>query len=419
MVATIAALVLAACGGSSDATAEATAEQTPEAATSTPRPAATTAPTSEAPEAITVASAGGSAASGEISISIPADALPDGVSPSDVSIEAISADDLILSVENAEVVAAYRLLPDGLVLSEPATVALRVPVEQASGGLALLHLNSEGPSPLDKVTVTVDGAGEVATVETMITHFSDLAALQMGFFTVEVFVAKNVFTVGDTFGAGVRVNPTGATFSLRSEGSGTVYSTDSVFVDGFWTGHSPAITPNLIRDRPSYAPLGAQYENNELFVCAEESSSFSVAHHAQIEYGFKRTITAADGSTETQIAAIFGLTTIDLVDSEPIDCVLVEPIQALLADGTTIYSVNVDPDSGYRFAWSGPDCGSTSALNASSMSWSHKDDEGCEHGGDIHKGTLITLTVTGDDFEVRCTYPGADTGTGPPCKKQE
>ena len=420
---TAAALLIAACGGSSDPTP--TPEQpaaTSTAVATTPAPQPTTVATPEEPEEITVATESRSIAGGEISISMPPSALPVGVSASELEIRNVSADDLIVSVEDAEVVAAYRLLPDGLELSEPAAVTLRLPAASVSSGLALLHLTSEGPSSLGPVAVTIDDAGEMVTVQTTVTHFSDLYALQVGFFTVEVTVAKNSFKVGETFGAAAQVRPTGATFSLSSEGSGTVYTTDSVYVDGFWTGHQPAITPDLVRDRPSYAVLGALYEHNQLFVCEEETTSVSVAYHVQIEYGFERTITADDGSKTTEIAAVFGLTTIDLVDSEPINCVPVPPIQADffdLGDGSfTTYKVDVDADSGASFAWSGPDCGSNDASDQPMMTWFHGTED-CKHAVDSHITTTIAVVVTGADFKVRCTYAGTDTGFGPLCEKAE
>lgn len=423
-------LLVAACGGGSDtdATPEGDGQTARTSATSTPEPTATAVATPDEPEAITVSTSAPAAGGGEISLSIPPDALPAGVSPSDLSIESITADDLAVSVDGAAVAVAYRLLPDGLVLSEPATVTLQLPAEDIwdaglAGGLVLIHLDASELAPLGDSTISLDEDGVMATIETTTSSFSDLAALQVGFFTVETVVGKHVFKVGETFGAGVHVRPTGARFSLRSEGSDTSYSADSAFVDGLWTGAPPAITPNLIADRPSYAALGGEYANNEQFVCAEETGTgVSVAYHAQIEYGFERAIKNDDGSTTTEIAAVFGLTTIDLVDSEPIDCVLVPPIQADLfdvgSDTVTAYRVDVSAEDGFSFQWAGPDCGSVDATNQSVMTWVHSTDD-CEHTAEDHATTTISVVVTSADLKVRCTYQGAATGFGPLCEAVE
>ena len=420
-------LLIAACGGSSDdATPAGTGAAATETATPAPTPTATATPAE--PEPMIVSSSGDTAGGQELSLAIPPDALPAGVAASDISIEAITADDLAVSVDGASVVAGYRLLPDGLELSEPATVTLRMPSDGLTGvgragGLALIHLGADGLSPVGDVTVGLDEDGTTLILETTISHFSDLAALQVGFFTVETVVAKHVFKVGETFGAGVHVRPSGARFSVSSDGPGTSYRVDSVFIDGLWTGAPPAITPNMVGDRPSYAALGAEYAGNELFTCAEETGiGVSVAYHVQIGYGFERTIKNDDGSTTTEIAAVFGLTTIDLVDPEPIDCVLVPPIQADQFDvgeeTVTQYTLDVSAEDGFSFAWAGPDCGTVDATNQSVMTWTHSTED-CEHTAEDHATTTISVVVTSADLKVRCVYQGAATGFGELCEDVE
>ena len=259
---TVAALLIAACGGSSDATPPDQAEPSPTTAPSTPTtpaPQPTSVATPEGPQPITVTSSGGSATGGgggEISVSVPPSALPAGVSPSDVKIESIGADDLVASIEDADVVAAYRLLPDGLVLSEPATVSLQVPAANLSGGLILVHLTAEGLSPIDDLTITIDDTGEVATLEATITHFSDLTALQTTFFDIGLVLTKNVWKVGESFGVSVVVSSTGNGWGYRADeqGSAVVKVQIPAHLEGVWTGKPPAILPNVVDDRPSFSP---------------------------------------------------------------------------------------------------------------------------------------------------------------------
>lgn len=376
------ALLLTACGGSDSDSGTPEQPQPSATATATPSPSPTATPTPE--PTITVSSPVGPASDGDVTLSIPEDALPDGVSPSDLKIESITPDDLAVSIEDAEVVAAFRLLPDGLVLSEPATVTLQMPAASAAGGLVLLHLTSEGLSPLGDVAITIDDAGEVATLQTTITHFSDLAALKTGFFTIEVSVDKNTWKVGETFTAGVLVRPTGAGFRVRSEGPAVGFTVmDNVFTDGgSWSGNAPAITPDLVSDRPPLGNFGTGYSNMQDFTCAEETTSVSVAYRIQLEYEFQRIINNSDGTQTVETAAVFGVTTIDMVDSEPIDCVLIPPITAELFDTADVtwtrYTLDVDQDSGYTFAWSGTDCGTPRNTDSSAMFWYHSTDD-CEH----------------------------------------
>ena len=245
-------LLLAACGGAENT-------DTPTSATATAATTATPSPTAVATvedQNFTVSAPAGSAASDDVTLSIPKDALPDGVSPSDIKIENITADDLVTQIEDANVVAAYRLLPDGLVLSEPATVSLQVPAANLSGGLLLVHLTKEGLSPIDDLTVTIDDAGEVATLQATISHFSDLTALQTTFFDFGLVLTKNVWKVGDSFGVSVVVSSTGDGWGYLAteQGSSVVKVEIPAHLEGFWTGKPPALLPNIVDDRPSFSP---------------------------------------------------------------------------------------------------------------------------------------------------------------------
>lgn len=408
-------LLFAACGGSDDA-------ETPEptvTATASATPATTTA-TPDADQPITVSAPASSPSGGDVSIAIPKDALPQGVSPSDVKIEDITQDELAVTIEDADVISAYRLLPDGLVLSEPATVTLHVPAERLSGGLMLVHLTDEGLSPIDDLTVTIDDAGKIATIEATITHFSDLTALQTNFFDIGLLIFDNVYKVGESFEVTILVSSTKRGWGYREDAEGItmVKVQEPAQLEGFWTGKSPALTPNLVEDRPSFSPLESGYSNTQVFTCEEEISGVSLTYRGSLYYALETQFVKDDGRRDS-IPVPGGWTEIQILEQEPIECVLVPPIVAKLDAPITVFSIDVEPDAGYSFVWSGPNCGSVTGTSFREMIWEHGDED-CEHAGETHDDvTISVLVVAKDGREWRCNYPGAASGTGEPCEEQK
>ena len=415
-------LLLAACGGADNT-------DTPPEPTATTMTTATAPPTAVATvedQNVTVSTPAGSAASGDVTLSIPKDALPEGVSPSDVKIENIGAEDLAVSIEDADVVAAYRLLPDGLVLSEPATVSLQLPAASLSGDLLLVHLTAEGLSPIDDLKVTIDDAGEVATLEATITHFSDLTAVQARFFDIGLNLTEYVYKVGESFPVSVSVRSTGRGWGLQEfeKGIVTVKAAQPMLLFGFWTGKAPALLPDLVDERPSISGFEGSYTNTQMFTCAEEARGVSVVYRGNLSYFLEQQALADDGSRAARDIPGGG-GEIAIFEQESIDCVLVPPIDAVFVDSisTTTYSIDVDLTDGYRFVWSGPNCGETTGIDLRTMLWIHGGDDQdkvCEHAGEAHKGTIISvLVVAPDGREWRCIIDGAATGTGELCEEQK
>ena len=412
-------LLLAGCGGADNT-------DTPPEPTATTMTTATALPTAVSTvedQNITVSAPDGSAASGDVTLSIPKDALPEGVSPSDVKIENIGAEDLAVSIEDADVVAAYRLLPDGLVLSEPATVSLQLPAASLSGDLLLVHLTAEGLSPIDDLKVTIDDAGKVATLEATITHFSDLTAIQARFFDIGLGLTEHVYKVGESFPVTVVVRSTGRGWGLQQfqKGIVTVKAAQPMLLFGFWTGKAPALLPNLVDERPSISLFEGSYTNTQMFTCAEEAS-VSVVYRENLSYFLEQQALADDGSRAARHIPGGG-GEIAIFEQETVDCVLVPPIEAKYDENyTTTYSIDVDPAAGYRFGWSGPNCGSTSGTDQPVMSWVHGDEDNkvCKHAVDEHEDAIISvLVVAPDGREWRCTRKGSATGTGELCEEQK
>ena len=95
-------------------------------------------------------------------------------------------------------------------------------------------------------------------------------------------------------------------------------------------------------------------------------------------------------------------------------------IVASAAPPLTTYTLSPEIPSATHFVWSGADCGSVTDSIKSTMVWDHGR-EGCEHAGEAHPGTEITALVngtfpiSGESFELRCTYVSAASGEGEEC----
>ncbi len=108
--------------------------------------------------------------------------------------------------------------------------------------------------------------------------------------------------------------------------------------------------------------------------------------------------------------------------SESVQCVMPR-ITAAAAPPFTTYTLSPGiPGGASFFAWSGANCGSITGSTTNTMIWNHGE-EGCEHAGEAHPDATISLLITGtfpvsgESYELRCTYPGAASGEGPECTR--
>jgi hypothetical protein len=86
------------------------------------------------------------------------------------------------------------------------------------------------------------------------------------------------------------------------------------------------------------------------------------------------------------------------------------PIVASAAPPITTYTIDLNPADGFSFAWSGADCGTTAGSDTNTFVWSHGD-ESCKHTEEAHAGTQISLLISSDKFQARCSYISAASGT--------
>ena len=104
------------------------------------------------------------------------------------------------------------------------------------------------------------------------------------------------------------------------------------------------------------------------------------------------------------------------------NCVM-PAIVASAAPPITTYTLSPELSGGaIQYAWSGADCGTATGSTSNTYVWSHGADD-CEHAGEAHSDTEISVLVTktsaeaGETIELRCTYVSAASGTGSKCER--
>lgn len=158
---------------------------------------------------------------GAVSLTIAAGSLPDGIGPSDISIELIAPDELAQLTEVSPALAAladlplaagpaYRLRPDGLELGEPAS--LRVPLPGDSELLTTFLVDDAGTEilPLEATDPDSEAETEAEILEVRVPHFSIV--------TTYIFFRRMRVTAPDMVVAG---EPFTATLDLERTAEGS------------------------------------------------------------------------------------------------------------------------------------------------------------------------------------------------------
>lgn len=179
-----------------------------------------------------------------------------------------------------------------------------------------------------------------------------------------------------------------------------------------------SVRPRTIEDVPPPISVpGATFTiPTQAFDCASPGGG-SVSFDGPVQYQ-QRVVWSVPG---------YGVTGEDLEDktanvaasSGEIECVM-PAVVASAAPPITTYTLSPELPSATFFAWAGADCGSITGSTTSIMIWSHGSEE-CEHAGEAHPGTEISVLIAGDlpasggFYEIRCTYRSAASGRGPAC----
>jgi len=132
-------------------------------------------------------------ASGDVSasLSLAPGSLPEGVSSDDVQV-AVLVDE---TAEPGAPMLAVQLLPDGLVLAEPATLTIPLP-ETLQGGFMAIHRSGDSIEFLDGDIIPQDDG--VISFETSVQHFSHITFHGLGeaLFATSLLVTPRQVTVG-------------------------------------------------------------------------------------------------------------------------------------------------------------------------------------------------------------------------------
>lgn len=410
-VATIAAAItLAACSSGGD-----------EAAPATP------------PETVIVADDGTAA------LSVAADALPAGLTADDIAVERIDATATSGS-PTTTLLAAYRLLPDGTEFARPVTLELSVELREGSSIVPLIFTGStlEGFDS-DSLALAFDPDTGLTTISLKLDHFSDVILIESGaLIEVEIGTISDR-AVGST--APVEVTVTRGSYEWdrtevleysdgargfmieRATTVGGNEAGERWLFNGKWRATDPLTPSESMNPYRSFHPYStSSVDVSESFTC-NGTGDFLIGFTGTVgvHMAISTTTIIPDGSSFGPYESRIWTT-----QSAPVgggaSCVM----PAIVASGAppiTMYTLSPEMSGGaMQYAWSGADCGTASGSTSKTYVWHHGSEE-CEHAGEAHPGTEISVLATriptgeGRTIELRCTYVSAAYGTGPKCTR--
>ena len=244
---------------------------------------------------------------GRLSISIPANALPDGVSLEDVTITKELVPDFY-GPDTPDPVEVYNLEPDGLVLSKAATITYTSTWQPPSGPGEAIHIPVAVHKSGDTFAVLNDNIVEfneelgTVTLESKIDHFSSYRFDQQGAFYYHVTVRPkwwiSEYNIGETMELAFIVGH----FTEKEPRTNRKYGhMEHVPVGESWkfisndTGFSGGggyFTPSDRLSIPSVTKkVGDSYEVAEVKTCVKEGQdTFNLVGNFELEYDLQSKI---------------------------------------------------------------------------------------------------------------------------------
>jgi hypothetical protein len=134
---------------------------------------------------------------GNVTLSIPKGALPEGVRAADINITNLGYDAVVQKPSTQDFLAAYEFQPDGLAFTMPVSVSFALKNFDGLSVPAVDIASKEELTALVNQRITIDEQKKIASITGEMTHFSQ-AILHKGFFTAEVNGPADHF-VGETF----------------------------------------------------------------------------------------------------------------------------------------------------------------------------------------------------------------------------
>jgi len=241
---------------------------------------------------------------GMATLTVAKNALPKGVRVEDLEIKKIVNTD-------ADVLAAYELLPDGTEFSKEAS--LEFTIDQASNIVPIIiHQSKDGASLIDNIAITIDVSKNSTTIRTPIAHFSKIYA-KNGLFILDIpditdqivdIPFEYKVSVEQQLDVRVQIWPTEDYPLIREDGNNIVYN-EFLLNPNDWHMSASAVNygllvPPEIENFPATDPIiGPKYESSREFTCYESSPpSATINYHPFIYYKVDVNTRFADGTTK-------------------------------------------------------------------------------------------------------------------------
>ncbi len=345
------------------------------------------------------------ATSGDIvfAVSIPDSALPEGVSRDDISIRATDP-------------GTFELLPDGLQFVEPVTVSVQLPLADGEAVFAVLLSSDGSVEGLDLTIEPRENIADGTSVTFELEHFSFVLISSAPSSGIELSVVppgpEDQYLLGESFTIVMRIDkkPWEEEFSgLRLRLSSIQGSEWSV--SHRWLPRIDALEPgDSVGETTAIAGGQGAWIKAQTFTCVRPGE-YRLDFLANVDQTVLWKI--IDPSPNSRPVLISRG-----VDAQFLGECTLPPIVAVLSAPITTYTIDLPGGGDFKFAWSGADCGTTAGDDTNTYVWSHGE-EGCEHAGEPHPGTPISLLIVTEKFEARCSYVSAASGTGPKCERTQ
>lgn len=425
-VTTMLGFVASACGGGGD---DAATEGV--AATSTVAASASVAATSSVAASETATASVITASDGNASLLVPSGALPAGVEPGDLKVERVPNDSAVRS-EGGEVLGTYELQPDGLELLEPVTLAVEIPVEDTPGYIVAIHRSGDEAEFIEDLTIERAPESETLTASMQIGHFSNVVVVQIASpFEAELSVPSDEILFAETFEIQAVVRRVVQPGQVISTLTTPTLTTEHWVGDGPWLLREGTMDvggpawPATVSDLPPTTSVsGPTFTLPPTTFECTSSGTARARYFGGITFPEEGEITTKDGDVFTAhptMHPVFFTTSAD-----PVTCVMPQ-IKAQLNAPLTTYTVTPELPSATIYSWSGKSCGvAAPGSSAGTWVWDHgTEDCNSEHSNEGHpEATIVlliagTLPISGEQYQLKCIYPGAAFGFGPQCVREE
>lgn len=231
---------------------------------------------------------------GNVTLSVPKNALPEGVRAEDISIKSLSYDAIKEKPPVEDFYAAYEFQPDGLLFATPVEISFALKDFAETSVPAVTMVGDKGSEPLANQKVNIDAALKTASITGVISHFS-YSIIERGFFAVKITDPEN-HLVGETFAVEGIQAVARKSYIFSSDVSQITRHTltDNPEVTGYvsvrlphYAGDTSAVTPRNLDDFPrrvTKIPESGELKSVGNLTCAEPGEAI-LGYVIRIENG--------------------------------------------------------------------------------------------------------------------------------------